>query len=269
MRTALIASGIGAIVVAFGVAAVLVIKNWSAVRAFFVVFSQELTTNWGDTMRKMAGLTLKGVAAILNPLYQLEKRIPFAGKFAKFLGPLNMVSAGLEKSGDKLMDSSDAFTYFWARFRNEIRKSARQGNKGMDWLKDFKRIAGNFDGKMLSKPYQDYLNSVNKNTGDAAQMMKDHAQAVKEATDNMQSTIKTATTNLINMYQQLQQQNESALGGLFQGPTMSGILGNVFKNINDNLRQFGVQIPIPFNILKQDLDQSIKYFKDGVSTSIS
>jgi TP901 family phage tail tape measure protein len=261
MRTLMIASGIGAIIVASGVAAVLVMKHWNAVRAFFQAFMETLKNDWGSTMTQMAGLTLKGVAAILNPLYQLEKRIPGVGRFAKFLGPLNLATAGLEKSGDALMNSADGFGQFWERYRRIVKQLGKDGKGGTDWLKDFPSLIKKFDNRMLSDAYKKWADSVGKSTGDVAQMAKDHVQAVKQATDNMQQTIKTATTNLMNQYQTLQQQNQTALGGLFQGPTMTGILGNVFKNINDNLRQFGVQIRVPFNILKQDLNQSVQYFK--------
>lgn len=261
MRTALIATGIGAIAVAAGIAAVMVIKHWNTVRAFFQALGEELKANWTDTMQFMAGATLKGVAAILNPLYQLEKRIPGAGKFMKFLGPLNLAAAGLEKGGDALMNSADNVEDFWKRYHRIVKQLGKGGKGSMDWLKDFKRIAGDFDGRMLSDEYKKWADAVGGSTGKAAQLAKDHVEAVKQATDNMNQTIKTATTNLVNQYETMQQANQTALGGLFQGPTMSGILGNVFQSINDNLRQFGVQIPVPFKILKQDLEQSVMYFK--------
>lgn len=95
----------------------------------------------------------------------------------------------------------------------------------------------------------------------AVQIAKAHTNAMQEAMRKQQETIKAATDNLMGVYDQMRQQNEQALGGIFQGPTMSGILGGIFSGLNDQLRQFGVQIPIPFAILKKDMDQSLAYAK--------
>lgn len=256
------AGGWAVLALAAGVAAIMVIRHWDKVRAFFYAFMESLKADWGNTMQHMAGLTLKGVAAIINPLYQLEKRVPFAGKFMKFLGPLNLATAGLEAAGDSLMNSSEGFNSFWDRYRRIVKEFGKGGpGANMDWLKDFKRIAGDFDGRMLSEEYKKWADSVGKNTGEAAKLAKEHANAVKQATENMENTIKTAANNLMQTYEQLQQANRDALGGLFQGPTMQGIMGNIFSSLNDNLRQFGVQIPVPFAILRQDLEQSVTYFK--------
>lgn len=137
------------------------------------------------------------------------------------------------------------------------------------------------DQSAIIKKYNDMLRRENKasideminqsqklndafNAQDAADKKRGSAlvSANKEAMRKLNDNVKTAAQNLMNTYQQLHDQNEQALGGLFQGPTMQGIFGNIFGQINDQLRQFGIQIPIPFNILKQDVTQSITYFKE-------
>lgn len=132
------------------------------------------------------------------------------------------------------------------------------------WGDTLRNAFSDAKSRAASKAYDEFLKKIgmgSSETNKAAQAAKDHAEAVNQATKNMAQTVKTAAGNLANMYDQLREQNEAAMKPLFQGPTMSGILGNVFSGINDTLRQFGVQIPVPFEILKQDMDQSVKYFK--------
>lgn len=92
------------------------------------------------------------------------------------------------------------------------------------------------------------------------QIAEARANAVKQAMDNMNQKIETAVNNLAGIYDKFEQINKSAFS-FFQGPTMQGMLGNLFSGLNDMLRQFGVQIPVPFAILRQDLDQQMAYFK--------
>jgi hypothetical protein len=253
MRTALIASGIGAIIVASGIAAVMVMKHWDQVRAYFHAWWDDIGAGfshlWADQVSKAKG----AVGLIVGVFGRMREKMGLGDQTSRFGQRL------VDQANKELDERSDTFLDNYNKWLKIYKK--QRGKPGMDWLKDFKRITGEFDGKMLSDEYKKWANSVSDSTYTAAQQAKDHAQAVKQATDNMQQTIKTATTNLINQYETLQTANQSALGGLFQGPTMGGILGNVFKSINDNLRQFGVQIQVPFNILKQDLDQSVMYFK--------
>jgi hypothetical protein len=77
----------------------------------------------------------------------------------------------------------------------------------------------------------------------------------------MNQKIDAAVKNLSQIYDSFEQMNKQALGTIGQGPTMSGILGQVFGNINDTLRQFGTQIPIPFQILRKDMNQQMSYFR--------
>lgn len=254
MRTAIMASGLGLIAVGAGVAAVAVMTHWDQVRAYFHAWWDDIGAGfshlWADQVSKA-----KGAAGLIISFFgKIREKVGLGSQTSEFGQRL------YDEANAELANRSDTFLDNYNKWLG-IYKKQRGKNAGMNWLKDFKRITGEFDGRMLSEEYKKWANSVSDSTGKAAQLAKDHAQAVKQATDNMQATIKTATTNLVNMYEQMQSQNEAALGGLFQGPTMSGILGNVFKNINDNLRQFGVQIRVPFSILRQDLEQSVTYFK--------
>lgn len=113
----------------------------------------------------------------------------------------------------------------------------------------------------LSKAYQDQANNTSAANQRAEQIAKAHTNAMQQALQKEKETIKTATDNLMNVYDNLRQQNQEAIGGIFQGPTMQGMLGGIFSSLNDQLRQFGIQIPVPFAILKKDMDQSLAYAK--------
>lgn len=143
----------------------------------------------------------------------------------------------------------------------EMEKFERRYNK---LLKGFnKELLGNIKDQQnqLQSTYDQQNATTNKAHQNALALEKAHANAIQAARENMNQKIKTAVDKLASIYDNFEQMNKQALGSIAQGPTMQGILGNIFGGINDTLRQFGVQIPIPFQILRQDLDQQMKYFK--------
>lgn len=264
---ALVSTGWGALVVAAGLAALYVMNHWDKVRAFFISLGQTIVASWSETMKYLAGISLKGLAMMVDPFYQLEKRIPVIGKFMKFVNPLHAAASGIEAAGNKMLQSTDFVEQWGKKYNNLMTKYANDRKKknkdlfGLDFMKRVGKLTAGLLTEDQRKAWDDWANNIGDNTQKAADLAKLHTNAMQEAMKNMTATVKTATDNLVRQYQTMRQANEQALGSLFQGPTMSGILGNVFSNINDTLRQFGVQIPVPFNILKQDLDQSVLYFK--------
>lgn len=81
------------------------------------------------------------------------------------------------------------------------------------------------------------------------------------AFEEMQRKIESAADSLANLRQEFVNFYKRALGPLFEGPTLTGIFGEMFSGINDMLRQFGVQIAVPFALIERDLDQQMMYFE--------
>lgn len=151
--------------------------------------------------------------------------------------------------------------------RMEQAYNKKHGKNQEDLTKIFNRnlhkqlAAVNQYGDALEKAYraQDtHLTAAQQREKD---IQKARVQAMQEAVRKQNDTIKTAVDNMVNLYDQMRQANEQVLGSFAQGPTMKGILGSIFSDLNDMLRQFGVQIPVPFAIIKKDFDQQLTYFK--------
>lgn len=115
--------------------------------------------------------------------------------------------------------------------------------------------------KQLQAVYDKQVEGTKKTHQREEALARAHTNAMQAAQANMNQKIESAVKNLAQIYDTFEQMNKQALGNIAQGPTMQGILGSVFGNINDTLRQFGVQIPVPFQILRKDLDQQMTYFR--------
>ena len=99
--------------------------------------------------------------------------------------------------------------------------------------------------KALQAAYDDQTNKTNKRHQNELALAKAHANAMQAAQANMNNKINTLVDKLASIYDDMIQKNKEALGSVGQGPVMQGILGNIFSGLNDTLRQFGVQIPVP------------------------
>lgn len=113
----------------------------------------------------------------------------------------------------------------------------------------------------LDKAYKEQNSVAEKEAQRALQIEKARTNAIQQATEARTEKIEQMTDKILQIYDQFEEQNRQALGAFAQGPVMQGILGNVFGGINDLLRQFGVQIPIPFQILRRDMDMQLSYFR--------
>jgi hypothetical protein len=76
----------------------------------------------------------------------------------------------------------------------------------------------------------------------------------------MQDKIDQAVDKLGGVYDKMLNQNKEFFGQLGQGPVMTGFLGSMFTDINEMLMQFGQSIPIPMNIINQDLEIQMANF---------
>lgn len=95
---------------------------------------------------------------------------------------------------------------------------------------------------------------------DAAAMAKERAKAISQAYENMQQKIDTMVDKLAQTYDKFREENKTAMGDLFQGPAISGFMGQIFQSINDTLSQFGQTVPVPIELLNRDLEMQIKNF---------
>lgn len=113
----------------------------------------------------------------------------------------------------------------------------------------------------LQKAYDKQDRRLSETQQRELQLQQAHTDAVQQAMENRNNKIEQAVQNLLQIYDQLEQQNRAAFGGFGQGPMMQGMFGSIFTGLNDLLRQFGVQIPIPFALIRKDFDLQMKYFK--------
>lgn len=133
----------------------------------------------------------------------------------------------------------------------------------------------------LMKQYQDYLkasnqdwlkaqkNYINALTGgdsgkgkadEAVRLAKERARIHAQAWKQMQEEIQQTVDKLGQTYDQFLDQNKQAFGELFQGPALSGFLGDIFRGINDTLMQFGQSVPVPIQLINKDLEMQIANF---------
>ena len=108
--------------------------------------------------------------------------------------------------------------------------------------------------------YLDSLGADEKNGGKAAAAAKKHAQIVSDAYKQMQQEVQQDVDKLGGVYDKFLQMNQAAFGEVFQGPVLSGFMGQIFGSINDLLMQFGQTIPVPIQIIQNDLDVQMKNF---------
>jgi len=114
--------------------------------------------------------------------------------------------------------------------------------------------------KKLEEAWRKQDSHLSESQQKQVQLAKARANAMQEALENQNRKIDSALDNLGQIYDGFRQENERAFGGFGQGPVMQGFLGGIFTGLNDLLRQFGVQIPIPFAIIRKDFDQQMEYF---------
>jgi TP901 family phage tail tape measure protein len=252
-RMALAATGWGLFVVAAGMAAIAIMNNWDKVRAYFYAWQDDVGAGFEDLWRKTKASAENNAGYIMIAFGKIRKATT---------GDDSTLRRGREmvKSSEEAWNATSKFHENYLRHLKEIRR-ANKKKMGFDFMKDFNNLAKNLTSAQFRKMWKDWSDTIGDNTKNAASKAKAYANAVQQATENMTQSIEQAAKNLAGVYEELRTQNESAMKGLFQGPTMSGIMGGIFGNINDALRQFGVQIPVPFAILKQDLHQSVTYFK--------
>jgi len=264
----LLRTGLGALIVLSAVAAEWVMTHWDKVRAFFVGLEAAIATGWKNLMKTLVGYTLIALSEISKPLYELENRlVPFLGDAAEKLDNLlGIGTSDMKKRGQELIDSAGSVDEFRKAYLKAYAKfAADRKKKGAKSDYDFIKSQQALAKKLISGDMLEQLNAgldgATDATSKAEQLTKAHSQAVEQALDNMNQKVQTAADNLSNIYDNFRQVNAAGLGSIFGGPTMTGILGNVFSGINDMLRQFGVQIPVPFELLQQDMDQQLMYFK--------
>jgi len=182
------------------------------------------------------------------------------GRVLKVLGPVSPIKDFEDwiKKYPRLQESHAAF----------LRKGTKGTSKAM---KAYQAMVRKMNRETLDeitnqtenlvKAYSTQDQRLSEQQQRAAQLAQDRVQAQKQALDNMNQQIDSSVKNLESIYENLRQVNEQGMGSIFAGPTMSGFMGNIFSTINDQLRQFGVQVAVPFSILKQDQDQQLTYFK--------
>jgi len=275
-RTALIATGWGALAVAAGIAVELIIRHWDRFRAFFIALRAALKETWKQLMLKeLPGLALVGVGYILKTftpflsfLSSLASLIPGIGDtIAKVIQPADLIIG----RGKKLMaeggkDFGETFGEAFDKAMDSFERGRKTKGKeqASDLVKEYNKIFRGLVSEDFLKRQEDFLNALNPDANgltDAASLTKRRAQEIAQAYENMQQKIGSAVDNLTQIYDRFKQENEQALGTIFGGPAMEGVFGDVFRQINDLLRQFGIQIPVPFELLRRDMDQQLEYFK--------
>jgi hypothetical protein len=116
----------------------------------------------------------------------------------------------------------------------------------------------------VTKEVENYLKTVQeledqfKRTDETAKRMAEaQVNATQQATENMERKIESATDNIMALWDRLHQRNQQAFGSMFS----SGFLINIFRDLNSELRQFGIVIPTPFSALQQDMDLQMDLFQ--------
>lgn len=262
-KRALIATGWGLLVVGATIAIDQIIQHWNNFLAFWEGLKAAIAHGWKNLMETLVGYTFIAVSKMQEPLYNLANRIvPYLGDAMRKVDELmGMSSEDLRKRGEEMIDSAGSAEAFRKAYNAAMKRFARDRKKdAKDLQKEWEQLTAKFLSSDWLKQQQAFADGIAG--GDKAkQLAEARTDAIADAHKNMVSKIDAAVDNLMGIYNKFRQMNEQALGGLFQGPVMQGIFGNVFSEINNTLRQFGIQIPIPFEILRQDLDMSITYFK--------
>lgn len=270
IRTAMIRTGILAVVVAAGFAADWIITHWDKVRAFFIAAAAAIRATWEDLMlRALPGITMIGVGYMLQALSPLQTGlaklvsvIPGVGDaLSNIIQPAQiLVREGKDLLASGAKDFGEIFTKAYNDAMKRFAKDRKKDKSSFErFMKDLKEAQRKFVSEDFLKQQQAFLDSIGGGE-DGKRLAKERTQAIAQAHENMEQKIGNAVDSLINMYERLRQENARALAA-FQGPVMQGIFGNIFSSINDTLRQFGIQIPVPFEILQRDMEMQLDYFK--------
>ena len=105
------------------------------------------------------------------------------------------------------------------------------------------------------------LDEVRKKFGDTGTDVEEMARRAAEASRLMEQKVDEAADGMMSIFTRMEEQNKAAMGSLFGGPAVTGIIGNVFTELNSQLRQFGIQIPMPFAVLRKDMQLQLMFFK--------
>lgn len=153
-----------------------------------------------------------------------------------------------------------------AEFAKQLQDFARQANAELSPAQIMQQIqeaakAGNLEE--VQRLMDEYANAVKAAADDAAKASEEAAdrivrknEAIAKSVEDMQGQIDDAGRRLADMYRELESQNRNVFGQLFQGPVMTGPLGEFF----DEMRQFN--IPPPIKLLTQDLEAQTENFEN-------
>lgn len=272
IRAALLRTGIGALIVLIGLAAEKVISDWNRTGAFFQAFMAALMVAWDETWNFIANSGKAAAGEVASAFGAIGNKLGFLPGFdkswiGKSLDDLEQWGNDYERNAETAMTRiqrmvGETFTREYNRAMDAAKKSRKGKDKSVidDIQRTFQQIVSEEVFRDMEK-FVDALNPDASGLSDAASLTKKRVQEIAQAYENMQQKIGSAVDNLAQIYDRLEQENEQALGSLFQGPTMQGIFGDVFRQINDQLRQFGIQIPVPFDLLQRDMDQQLTYFR--------
>jgi len=147
-----------------------------------------------------------------------------------------------------------------------IKKSKTLLDQYQDYVKQFTKAQ--LDAQ---NTYLDSLSAGDTKGDRAASLAKKHAQIVSDAFKQMQQEVEQDVDKLGGVYDKFLQMNQAAFGEVFQGPVLSGFMGQIFSSINDLLMQFGQSIPVPIQIIQNDLDVQMKNFaklRDGYAALV-
>lgn len=221
-------------------------------------------------------------AAFKDYLYKMEKKKGFLRRgIARFVEGLEPVArlGGITLDVDKESEQFKRWLRQHPKYLKMWRQQQKAHNKDSETMqeealrlqkeaneKTIREVLGLQDKLSTAAQKQDQIQSeaydkAAQRVRDAAQIAQVRADAIADAHEDMTGRIKSAVDNLMGIYDKFEQANREAMGSLGQGPVLSGMMGDTFREINDMMRQFGVQIPIPFKLIQKDFDTQMAYFK--------
>lgn len=141
-------------------------------------------------------------------------------------------------------------------------KAAKAATKSTSLLDKYQEYVKQFTKAQLDaqNAYLDSLGKGEDKSTKAANAAKKNAQIVADAQKQMQQEVEQSVDKLGGVYDKFLEMNKSAFGEVFQGPVLSGFMGDIFSSINSLLLQFGDTIPVPIQIIQNDLDVQMKNF---------
>ena len=253
-RAALSATGFGLLAVAAGIAADYIITHWDQVRAFFIALKartvQVFVNMWSvivarsqEAVGKLLGLfvTLANAAGKLHFIPGMGGLDDAARDYEAFVKDYQQRADAAVASAHKNMGSN-----FWETYNKAVTKFANQRKKrGKDDAEDFMQEWKDLTGKLVSdeflKGQEDFANSFVDNADTIENKQKELMRVISDTTQQ-------ALDSLRNMYSQLQSENETAFGALFQGPWLTSETFDVAKEwgitprIQDIIKDLDMQI---------------------------